>query len=87
MAINIKDPETDRVLRELAKETGESITVAARVAAEERLSRCERRAAGTTGARRSRTASGRSSRRGAVEVPDDRPVDVILGHDDNGLPS
>ena len=35
MALNIKDPETDRLARLLARETGESITVAARIALED----------------------------------------------------
>ena len=39
VALNIKDPETDRLARELAIATGESITVAARRAIEERLAR------------------------------------------------
>jgi len=44
MALNIKDPETDRLARELAAATGESITVAARRAIEERLERVRARA-------------------------------------------
>ena len=39
MALNIKDPDTDRLARELAAATGESITVATRQAIEERLAR------------------------------------------------
>jgi len=35
--INIKDPDTDRVARELAHETGETLTVAIRNAVYERL--------------------------------------------------
>lgn len=45
MALNIKDTETDRLARELAAATGESITVAARRALEERLQRVRARAA------------------------------------------
>ena len=37
MALNIKDSDTDRLARELAAVTGESITVATRQAIEERL--------------------------------------------------
>lgn len=37
MALNIKDPKTDRLARELAAATGESITIAVRRAIEERL--------------------------------------------------
>jgi len=43
MALNIRDPETDRVVRELVDATGESITVAVRTAVEERLRRVGRR--------------------------------------------
>jgi antitoxin VapB len=39
MALSIKDPETDRLARELAAITGESLTEAIRVAIEERLAR------------------------------------------------
>ena len=39
MALNIEDPETDRLARELAQATGESITEAAKTAIEERLAR------------------------------------------------
>ena len=39
MALSIKDPETDRLARELAKTTGESITEAIRAALRERLER------------------------------------------------
>src|SRR5207249_10051344 len=45
VALNIKDEETDRLARELAAATGESITVAARRAIEERLARVRRREA------------------------------------------
>ncbi len=39
MAFNIKDPETDRLARELAHETGESLTSAVAIALRERLRR------------------------------------------------
>jgi antitoxin VapB len=39
MALSINDPETVRLVRELARTTGESITVATRVALAERLQR------------------------------------------------
>jgi antitoxin VapB len=39
MAMNIKNPETERLARELAKRTGESLTVAVTVALRERLER------------------------------------------------
>lgn len=37
MALLIKDPETDRIVRELAARTGESLTEAVKVAARQRL--------------------------------------------------
>ena len=37
MAVLIKDPEADRIIRELASRTGETITEAVRKAAEQRL--------------------------------------------------
>ena len=37
MALNIKSPETERVVRELAKRTGLSVTEAVRQAASEKL--------------------------------------------------
>ncbi|MDQ3382985.1 MAG: type II toxin-antitoxin system VapB family antitoxin, partial [Actinomycetota bacterium] len=43
MALNIKDPVTDRLARELARATGESITVSLRVAIEDRLRRIRAR--------------------------------------------
>ncbi len=39
MPINIRDPETDRLAREVATLTGESITVAVNTALKERLAR------------------------------------------------
>jgi antitoxin VapB len=39
MAMNIKNPETERLARELAKRTGESLTVAITIAVKERLER------------------------------------------------
>lgn len=42
MAISIKDPDTDRLARELAAITGESLTEAIRTALAERLARHQR---------------------------------------------
>ena len=39
MAMNIKNPETERLARELANRTGESLTAAVTVALKERLER------------------------------------------------
>ncbi|KGN31355.1 antitoxin [Knoellia sinensis KCTC 19936] len=83
MALNIKDPETDRLARELAQATGESITVAARRAIEERLERVRHQ---TRAARRS-VGEEIIARGRARPILDERPVDEILGYDENGLPS
>jgi antitoxin VapB len=84
MALNIKDPVTDRLARELARATGESITVSLRVAIEDRLRRIR--------ARERSTPQGVELhaliRRGrAREALDDRPAEQILGYDEHGLPT
>jgi antitoxin VapB len=43
MALSLKDPETDRLAREVSRLTGESLTVAVRMALSERLERERRR--------------------------------------------
>jgi antitoxin VapB len=83
MALNIKDPATDRLARELARETGESITVAARIALAERLARVRKRQAPGASARlRDIIERGR-----ARPVLDARSAEEILGYDERGLPS
>lgn len=42
MSLNIKNPETNRLARELARRTGESVTQAVTVALQERLERQKR---------------------------------------------
>ena len=42
MALSIRDPETDRLARELSRRTGETMTQAIRTALEERLARVDR---------------------------------------------
>lgn len=84
MALNIKDAETDRLARELAAATGESITVAARRAIEERLARVRARSARQPAAEELRALILRGRAR---TVLDDRTADEILGYGDHGLPS
>jgi antitoxin VapB len=84
MALNIKDDRADRLVRELADETGESLTTAVTVAVSERLERLrgaiprDRRADALT-----RIAERSASRR----VRDARSADEILGYGADGLPS
>ena len=83
MALNIKDAATDRLARELARATGETITVALRVAIEERLLRVRQRGP-------SDSAHDNLSdivRRGRARATlDDRSTEEILGYDADGLP-
>jgi antitoxin VapB len=46
MAVSIKDPETDDLIRELARRTGETQVAAVRTAVSERLARLDREQAG-----------------------------------------
>ena len=84
MALNIKDEETDRLARELARITGESITVAARVAIAERLQRVRSMYALRANESALREIIDRGRRRSESDA---RPVDEILGYDEHGLPS
>jgi antitoxin VapB len=85
MPISIKSPEADRLARQLAATTGETITVAVTIALRERLAREERK---------------RESKRllladimaiadhcASLPVLDTRTEDEIMGWDENGLPS
>lgn len=82
MAISIKDPETDRLARELAAATGETLTDAIREALRERLAREAQRA------RRGLRAEVRRIQERIARLPvlDARTDDEILGYDDHGLP-
>lgn len=83
MALNIKDPETDRLARELASLTGQPITVAVRVAVEEQLSLLRRRTA-VAGAD---DLSGVISRGRERRLLDRRPEAEVIGYDDDGFPA
>jgi antitoxin VapB len=84
VALNIKDSETDRLARELAEATGETITVAARVALAERLARvrARRNAAGQVAELEAIVERGRARR-----TMDERSADEIVGYDAHGLPA
>jgi antitoxin VapB len=85
LPLSIKSPEADRLARQLAATTGETITVAVYLAIRERLEREERK---------------RESKRlllddimaianhcASLPVLDSRSEDEIMGWDENGLPS
>ena len=84
MALSIKNPEADRLARELARTTGESMTMAVLRALRERLQRERGRARAPRMAERLRDIRERCSR---LPVLDRRAPDDILGYDDAGAPS
>lgn len=83
MGISIKNEETERLARELARETGESLTTAIRRALEERLARVESR---RSVAEKLTLAAAALRRVDALPVFDRRPAGDILGYDERGLP-
>jgi antitoxin VapB len=86
MALNIKDPETDRLVRELAALTGQPITEAVREAVKDKLKATRARRAGSR-ADRMRLYEEIAARGAALPDLDDRTPDEIIGYDENGLPA
>jgi antitoxin VapB len=84
MALNIKDPTADRLVRELAETTGESITTAVTVAVRERLERVRGMAPAEM---RLQAILRISEQAAAMPVIDDRTDEEILGYDEDGLPT
>jgi antitoxin VapB len=84
MPLNIKDPATDRLARELAAATGESLTTAVAIALRERLERVRGRASGP---RLAEELNAIALRCAALPLLDDRPEAEILGYDEHGLPA
>lgn len=85
MALSIRDPETDRLARELAALTGESMTEAIRTALAERLGRM-RRLREAEAERRIAEVRAIQARVAALPVLDARSAEAILGHGEQGLP-
>jgi len=85
MAISLKDPEADRLVREVAARTGETLTTAVIVALRERLARLRGR--GRSRSRRLRDDLREIGERCArLPTLDKRPDDEILGFDEHGVP-
>ncbi|HET6628350.1 MAG TPA: type II toxin-antitoxin system VapB family antitoxin [Woeseiaceae bacterium] len=82
MALSIKDPEADRLAREVAKATGETLTGAVVQSLRERLARLRRR----QGRRLSEEILKIGQRCAELPLQDARPDDEIIGYDDRGLP-
>lgn len=83
MALSIKTEEADRLARELADVTGETLTEAVTKALRERLDRVQPRSPVDIAQRLDRLSLEYNS----YPVVDDRTADEIIGYDENGLPS
>ncbi len=83
MALSIKHPEADRLARELAATTGESLTDAVINALRQRLQREQGRTKGPTLRDEIRAIRRRCA---ALPVVDARSADDILGYDASGIP-
>jgi antitoxin VapB len=84
MAISIKSMEAERMAREIAAQTGESLTGAILTSLQERLARLNNQ-------RRTQVLTSQLDdilrRVDAMPILDTRPEDEILGYDDDGLPN
>ena len=83
MALSIKNDETERLARQVARETGESLTEAIQKALQERWERLKLK-------RRNHVLAGQVEdllrRVDALPTLDSRPEDEILGYDEHGMP-
>jgi antitoxin VapB len=84
MALSLKDVETDRLAREVAKLTGESLTETVRKALAERLER-ERRKRGL-GKGLAERLDELARECAALPDYDTRSPDEIIGYDEYGVP-
>lgn len=82
MALSIKSDEADRLARDLAAETGETLTDAVVIALRERLEREHAKHAASMRTRLARLAADVA----AMPVADDRTPEDIVGYDEDGLP-
>jgi antitoxin VapB len=83
MPLSIKNPDTERLARQVAKETGESLTEAIQKSLEERLEKLKRRRKGHILACQ---VDDLLRRVDALPVLDSRPEDEILGYGPDGIP-
>lgn len=83
MALNIRNPETERLAAELARQTGESKTEAVTKALRDRLARVRRQRSGRRLADELDAIAEHCAR---LPVLDARTADEILGYDSSGLP-
>ncbi|MDP2305119.1 MAG: type II toxin-antitoxin system VapB family antitoxin [Pseudomonadota bacterium] len=82
MPLSIKHPEADRLARELAARTGQSLTDAVVMALREQL----RRTPGAAGPALAEELLAIGRRCAALPVLDSRSPEAVIGYDDAGLP-
>lgn len=82
MALSIKNDRAERLAREVAKETGESLTLAVLHSLEERLEKLKGR---RTAPDLVETILSISARCSALPDLDDRSADAILGYNEHGV--
>ncbi len=83
MALNIRNPEAERLAQAVAKLAGETKTEAVTRALRDRLARLRRE---RTGRRLADELDDIARHCAALPVKDGRPADEILGYDEHGLP-
>ena len=83
MALNIRNPETEKLATELAKQTGESKTEAVTKALRDRLVRVRRE---RTRRRLADELEEIAEHCASLPVLDNRRAEEILGYDEAGLP-
>lgn len=84
MALNIRNPDAERLAEELVKLTGETKTEAVKRSLRERIVRIRRERSRRRLADDLDEIALRCSR---LPIRDARPAEVILGYDENGLPA
>jgi antitoxin VapB len=86
MAVSIKDPDTDHLIRELARRTGETQVGAVKVAVAERLARLDREQDSLRHGRRDRLlAIARDTAPRLAGITESTDIGSYL-YDDRGLP-
>lgn len=83
LALSIKDPEADRLAREVARLTGESLTEAVKAALAERLARERRKRGAAVGLAERLDALALEC--AALPAHDERRTDDIIGYDEHGM--
>jgi antitoxin VapB len=83
MALNIRNPETERLAAELARRTGETKTEAVTKALRDRLARVQRERAHRRLADELEAIAEHCAN---LPILDSRSADEILGYDEHGLP-